>query len=238
MFQLTGQPNIIYYAADVFKTLGFCSEFHSTLATVGLGIMKVVSTIISLSIVDKVGRRKALIFGITLMGLAVLVLGIFACVDNSEMSGKTCTEYHLMNNVTINGNNVSENDVNQTSINSEMTCPESTTSKSLRITAFVALVTYVCAYSFGFGPITWILLSEIFPPSVKGRAIATVTAINWALNFVVSISFVEISNAFSVGGVYISYAILCLLSVIFVIFVIPETRQKSLEDISKALKNK
>ena len=60
--------------------------------------MKVVSTAISLSIVDKVGRKKALISGIAVMGFAVLVLGIFASVDNSEVSGKPCTEYtnHLM----------------------------------------------------------------------------------------------------------------------------------------------
>merc|ERR1719242_179080 len=158
--------------------------------------MKVVSTAISLSIVDKVGRKKALISGIAVMGFAVLVLGIFASVDNSEVSGKPCTEYHLMKNLTNNNNNVTENDLNQILTNSEMTCPESTTSKSLRIIAFLALVTYVCAYSFGFGPITWILLSEIFPPSVKGRAMATVTSINWALNFGVSATFVEISEKF------------------------------------------
>ena len=165
--------------------------------------MKVVSTAISLSIVDKVGRKKALISGIAVMGLAVLVLGIFASVDNSEVSGKPCTEYtnHLMkHNLTNNNNtNVTEKDLNQIVViaNSEEeinTCPEATTSKSLRIIAFLALVTYVCAYSFGFGPITWILLSEIFPPSVKGRAMATVTSINWALNFGVSATFVEISG--------------------------------------------
>ncbi len=39
--QLTGQPNVIYYAADIFKAVGFCTEFSSTLATVGLGSMKV-----------------------------------------------------------------------------------------------------------------------------------------------------------------------------------------------------
>jgi MFS family permease len=193
----------------------------------------------------KVGRKKALISGIAVMGFAVLVLGIFASVDNSEVSGKPCTEYtnHLMKHNSTNNNNtnVTDKDLNQIVViaNSEEinTCPEATTSKSLRIIAFLALVTYVCAYSFGFGPITWILLSEIFPPSIKGRAMATVTSINWALNFGVSATFVEMSAAFSVGGLYICYAILCLLSVIFVIFVIPETRQKSLEDVSKTLKD-
>ena len=142
----TGQPNIIYYAADVFKTVGFCSEFSSTLASVGLGIMKVVSTAISLSIVDKVGRKKALISGIAVMGFAVLVLGIFASVDNSEVSGKPCTEYtnHLMKHNSTNNNNtnVTEKDLNQIVViaNSEEinTCPEATTSKSFRIIAFLA----------------------------------------------------------------------------------------------------
>lgn len=60
--------------------------------------------------------------------------------------------------------------------------------------AFIALVTYVCAFSFGFGPITWIILSEIFPPSVKGRAMASVTAVNWALNVGVSATFLQASS--------------------------------------------
>ena len=45
------------------------------------------------------------------------------------------------------------------------------------------------------------------------------------------------SDAFSVGGLYICYAVLCFISVMFVIFIVPETRQKSLEEISNILKN-
>ena len=75
-----GQPNIIYYAADVFKAVGFCSEFSSTLASVGLGLMKVISTAISLSIVDRIGRKKALISGITVMGLGMFQFQIKSLV--------------------------------------------------------------------------------------------------------------------------------------------------------------
>ena len=70
----------------------------------------------------------------------------------------------------------------------------SETSATLKIIAFVALVTYVCAYSFGFGPVTWILLSEIFPPNLKGRAMAIVTSMNWFLNFVVSATFLQLTG--------------------------------------------
>lgn len=132
----------------------------------------------------------------------------------------------------------------------------SETSASLRIVAFIALVTYVCAFSFGFGPVTWILLSEIFPPSIKGRAMAKVTALNWALNFVISATFLQLSGLFSsliilsispnqllsdgftLGGLYLIYAILCLLSIVFVVIFVPETKGKSLEEVSKMLKNK
>ena len=138
-------------------------------------------------------------------------------------------------------------------------CPKYNSSKSVRMIAFLALVTYVCAYSFSFGPVTWILLSEIFPPAIKGRAMATATAVNWAMNVFVSGTFIQASSKlirqlitliefflktpsfpveiFSLGGVYLIYAILCLVSILFVLFVVPETRNKSLEEISSALKH-
>ena len=103
----TGQPNIIYYASDVFRAVGFCTNWSSTLATVGLGTMKVISTAMSLSIVDKLGRKKCLSVGILIMGLAVLTLGIFASVDGSEASKHTCHEIFINKNynksINVNG---------------------------------------------------------------------------------------------------------------------------------------
>jgi hypothetical protein len=58
--------------------VGFCDEFSSTLASVGLGFMKVLSTGISLAVVDGIGRRKALLGGITMMAISVFSLAIFA----------------------------------------------------------------------------------------------------------------------------------------------------------------
>ena len=93
--QLSGQPNIIYYAADVFRQVGFCSEWSSTLASVGLGFMKVASTVVSLLLVDRIGRRKALGFGVTVMMVSVFVLA--SCAFYQESYGgmkveETCTE--------------------------------------------------------------------------------------------------------------------------------------------------
>ena len=74
-------------------------------------------------------------------------------------------------------------------IENEM-CASTKIPSGLRILAFIGLVCFVCAYSFSFGPITWVLLSEIFPASIKGRAMALATALNWAGNTFVSGTFI------------------------------------------------
>jgi MFS family permease len=100
--QITGQPNVIYYASDIFKAVGYCTEWSSTLATVGLGTMKVIATALSLSLVDRIGRKKCLTIGILVMGLAILTLGIFAITNGSEASKQTCHEF-INDTLTVNG---------------------------------------------------------------------------------------------------------------------------------------
>ena len=60
-----------------------------------------------------------------------------------------------------------------------------------RYLATIGLVGYVCAYSFSFGPVTWVILSEIFPAATKGRAMAFTTSFNWLGNFIVSATFLQ-----------------------------------------------
>ena len=73
-----GDINIKTHKNKTILKVGFCDEFSSTLASVGLGFMKVLSTGLSLAVVDGIGRRKALLGGITFMALSVLSLAIFA----------------------------------------------------------------------------------------------------------------------------------------------------------------
>lgn len=186
--QFSGQPNIIYYAADIFKQVGYCSQWSSTLASVGLGIMKVLSTVMSLLLVDRIGRRKALLFGISAMMISVLILAIFgfykSFIDGNAITSKTCVEISALDlvNATLKGmpNNVTM---------SESICGSIDIPAGLRYLAFFGLIAFVCAYSFSFGPITWVILSEIFPASSKGRAMALATALNWLGNSFVSGTF-------------------------------------------------
>lgn len=208
--QFTGQPNIIYYANDIFRQVGFCSEWSSTLATVVLGVMKVISTAISLALVDRIGRRRALISGISVMTLSVLILSAFAFYQlhiDGSIHQETCREVDslpirehlyvpnsLANSSSSSSDNVTFRDMDFKLYNATpaQECPESNNIPSgFRYLALASLVGYVCAYSFSFGPIVWVLLSEIFPAALKGRAMALATAVNWLGNVIVSATFIE-----------------------------------------------
>lgn len=246
--QFTGQPNIIYYANDVFYQVGFCDEWSSTLASVGLGLMKVASTIVSLTLVDRIGRRKALMGGIALMMISVLGLAIHGFYTDSQSSihVEACSDFainttdrtHLFvpQNESAQEFNVQFED--SVRFDNQACRHSNDDSVFFRFAAFGALVVFVCAYSFSFGPITWVLLSEIFPPAVKGRAMAFATSLNWLGNFVVSGTFLQAVQLLTLGGVYFAYFILCACSIAFVYFLVPETKNRTLEEISKELKLK
>ena len=169
----------------------------ATLATVGLGMLKVASTAVSLSLVDRIGRRRALVVGITVMATSIAALAFYSFEQDSLAVEETCVE-PLVNSSSSNANSNSSISSMTLSLNtsgSSSSCSEdssaSSPSKFNRYFAFTALVSFVCAYSFSFGPVTWVILSEIFPAATKGRAMALATSLNWAGNAFVSATFLD-----------------------------------------------
>jgi hypothetical protein len=78
-------------------------------------------------------------------------------------------------------------------------------------------------------------LSEIFPAAIKGRAMSVSTSVNWAVNLVMSATFLRTVQVLSLGGVFIGYAVLTFLSIVFIFLAVPETRDKTLHRITKEL---
>ncbi|CAJ0946882.1 unnamed protein product [Ranitomeya imitator] len=73
--QLTGQPNVLYYASTIFRSVGFRSNSSAILASVGLGVVKVLSTLVAMSCADKAGRRVLLITGGIIMTISITGIG-------------------------------------------------------------------------------------------------------------------------------------------------------------------
>lgn len=103
------------------------------------------------------------------------------------------------------------------------------------IGALIFIIIYTASFMMSWGPICWVLISEIFPNTIRGKAIAIAVAAQWIANFLVSSTFPSLS-AWSVGGTYLIYATFAFLSALFVWKFVPETKGKTLEDMSKLWK--
>lgn len=96
----------------------------------------------------------------------------------------------------------------------------------------VFIVIYSASFMMSWGPICWVLISEIFPNTIRGKAVAIAVAAQWISNFIVSATFPTL-EAFSITFTYILYGVMSVLSALFVWKMVPETKGKTLEDMTK-----
>ncbi|KAJ8879146.1 hypothetical protein PR048_019752 [Dryococelus australis] len=94
---------------------------------------------------------------------------------------------------------------------------------------------FFAAYALGYGPLPWVVMAEVFLPSVKGLAGAASCVVNWLLAFVVTKFFADMVAAFGTHTTFWIFAVLSLLGIAFVYFVVPETKGKTTEEIFKEL---
>ncbi|CAG7831041.1 unnamed protein product [Allacma fusca] len=100
------------------------------------------------------------------------------------------------------------------------------------------LISFIVAFSIGFGPIAWLMQGEILPPNVKGMASALATAFNWLNTFVVTKVFENIKSSIGTEWCFWVFGIAAGLGTIFVYFVVPETKGKSLDEIQEHFNRK
>ncbi len=108
-----------------------------------------------------------------------------------------------------------------------------------------SIMVYAASFMFSWGPICWVLIAEIFPNTIRGGAVAIAVAFQWIFNFIVSSTFVPMFNMHLTEGddfghwfTYGLYGIICLLAALFVWELVPETKGKTLEDMTAMWKNR
>ena len=106
-----------------------------------------------------------------------------------------------------------------------------------------SLLIYSASFMFSWGPICWVLIAEIFPNTIRGQAVAVAVAFQWIFNFIVSSTFVPMFNMHLTEGddfghwfTYGLYGCICVIAALFVWRLVPETKGKTLEDMSKLWK--
>lgn len=103
---------------------------------------------------------------------------------------------------------------------------------SLGIVAIACLIGYIACFAFSLGAIAWILVSEVFPLRVRGRGVAVATLASGTANFIISLTFLSLINAVGNASTFAIYGVLCVVTLLFVRFVVPETCGRDLESIS------
>ena len=108
-----------------------------------------------------------------------------------------------------------------------------------------SLLIYSASFMFSWGPICWVLIAEILRDTIRGGVVAIAVAFQWIFNFIVSSTFVPMFNMHLTEGddfghslTFGLYVILCLVAALFVWRLVPETKGKTLEDMSALWKQK
>lgn len=99
----------------------------------------------------------------------------------------------------------------------------------------ILVVAAIACYAMSLGPVTWVLLSEIFPNKVRGIAVATGTFALWIASFILTYTFPFLNKALGTAGTFWIYTAICAAGFIFFSFRLPETKSKSLEQLEKEM---
>ena len=94
---------------------------------------------------------------------------------------------------------------------------------------------YVACFAFSLGPIPWLMMTEVFPLSIRGRAVGLVTMAGWGSNIIISLSFLPLMETIGISSTFWAYSVISLLGIFFVRRLVPETRGRTLEDIERDL---
>ena len=98
------------------------------------------------------------------------------------------------------------------------------------------ILCYVAFFAFGMGPGVWVVISELFPTRIRGRAMSVATVALWLACLLLTVTFLSLVKAFTVAGAFWIYAFLCGFTVWFVWKFTPETKGKNLEEIEQQWK--
>jgi SP family galactose:H+ symporter-like MFS transporter len=187
--QFSGINTILYYGPRIFSLAGIREDRSAILATLLVATVNVLATTIALLLVDRLGRKPLLYFGVSGMTISLFLLS------------------WSFNNQSAFG------------------APPG-------FVAIGCLTLYITCFAFSMGPIAWILASEVFPLPIRGRGIAAASLGSGAANFIVSQTFLSLIKSAGISMTFAIYGGFCILTLLFVRFIVPETKGRELESIS------
>lgn len=183
--QITGINTIIYYSPAILRMSGYSSDKAAILAAAIIGVVNVLVTIVSILLVDRLGRRFLLLIGTAGMAVSLTLVGI---------------AFHT---------------------------------GSASSVVFYEVIAYIVSFGISLGPVVWLLISEIYPTKIRGKAMSIATLCVWGANWLVAGTFLSLIHAAGRAGTFWIFAAICVVAFFFCLLVVPETKGRTLEDIER-----
>ncbi|MCL7752639.1 MFS transporter [Polaribacter sp. Z022] len=248
--QFTGMNAVMIYAPTMFEQLGLGTDAAFS-STIWIGVIGLISTLISLSLIDKFGRRPLVIGGLILIIISISTVSYgfkqatYTVTQDAIVKMNDIPEIEKLNVIVGKEftsdiefkNSLSEIlGVESARDNSGLIFKETAHMNSILI--LLSILTFIAAFNFSIGPIMWVLLSEIFPISNRGVAIPLFALISSSVSALVQYLFPLEMESFGAATTFIIYAGIVLVGLIILYKYLLETKGLSLEEIQTKLQRK
>ncbi|KAG2456073.1 solute carrier family 2, facilitated glucose transporter member 8 [Polypterus senegalus] len=207
--QLSGINAIMFYAETIFEE---ANMKNSSAATVIVASIQVVFTALAALIIDRAGRRILLIIsGLTMAG-STAAFGVYFKIGMENSKNASIDKIALL-----------------ADSSPTVQPPEN----QLAWLALASMAVFIAGFAIGWGPTPWLVMSEIFSTRTRGFSSGACVLTNWGCAFLVTKEFHDVMGLLSSSGTFWMFSAFCLLSVLFTILFIPETKGRSLEQIEE-----
>uniref|UniRef100_A0A8C2CBG0 Solute carrier family 2, facilitated glucose transporter member 5 n=1 Tax=Cyprinus carpio TaxID=7962 RepID=A0A8C2CBG0_CYPCA len=209
--QLSGINAVIYYSTKIFRYAGITEAVY---ATIGVGAVNTLFTVISLFLVERAGRRTLHMIGLAGMAVCTLLMTIsLGLVDSARKAAESTANVTAISDPASAGG-----------------------TSAISILAILAVFGFVASFEMGPGPIPWFIVAELFAQGPRPAAIAVAGCCNWTASFLVGLLFPKLLKLCD-AYVFIIFLILLIIFFVFTYFRVPETKGRTFEDIASGFSN-
>jgi MFS transporter, SP family, arabinose:H+ symporter len=241
--QITGINAVFFYAPMIFEQSGIGADASFSQAIL-VGLTNLVFTILAMLFIDRFGRKVLLVFGLTGIAISMFVLSwgfhqaTYSITDeNIELLSEKIDKGKLQ--ILLGESFNSDIAFKQAIVQAFGTEDAKTVEADLMAVAtnmnalliLLGIVGFVASFAISLGPVMWVLFSEIFPNAIRGIAISFVGFINSGISFLVQLIFPWELATLGSSVTFLIYGLFAAIGLLIIILVLPETKNKSLEDL-------
>ena len=248
--QITGINAVFFYAPMIFEQSGVGTD-ASFMQAVFVGLVNLVFTVLAILLIDRVGRRPLLLFGLVGIAVCMLSLSYAFGAANYTLDGD---DVRSLSRMVDSVDKAALQPLVDRTYDSDVAFREAVVgvvgdavfqaNQSAFVSAAIdmnprlilaGILGFVASFAISLGPVMWVLFSELFPNRIRGLAISFVGVINSAVSFLVQLVFPWELERIGNAGTFLIYGVFAIIGFLFVVRLFPETKGRSLEQLEADL---